>query len=164
QQIERFEQWVKMGAPDPRTGPASGAPKKALAADPEAGRRWWAFRPVSQAAAPAVKQPTWARKKIDFFILHELEARQLAPSPRADPRTLIQRAYLDLTGLRPSYEQTEAFAQVPSDQAYRQILEHLLASPQYGQRWGRYWLDVVRYPDATPTSHAPTPPYPSPPP
>src|SRR5262245_21536962 len=93
QQVERFEQWVRMGAPDPRTGPASGAPKKALAADLDAGRQWWAFQPVNQAAAPAVKQSTWARKKIDFFVLHELEARQIAPSPRADPRTLIQRAY-----------------------------------------------------------------------
>jgi hypothetical protein len=160
QQIERFEQWVKMGAPDPRTKPASAAPKKAPAADLEAGRRWWAFRPVSQAAAPAVKQPTWARKKLDFFILYELEARQLAPSPRADPRTLIQRAYLDLTGLRPSYEQAEAFAKDPSDRAYTQILERLLASPQYGQRWGRYWLDVVRYGEDNPTSEATNRPYP----
>jgi hypothetical protein len=160
QQIERFEQWVKMGAPDPRTESASAAPKKAPAADLAAARKWWAFRPAAEIAAPAVKQPVWARKKIDFFVLQELEAKQLPPSPRADPRALIHRAYLDLTGLRPSYEQTEAFAKDPSDKAYEQIVERLLASPQYGQRWGRYWLDVARYGEDNPTSEATNRPYP----
>src|ERR1019366_5568081 len=102
QQIERFEQWVKMGAPDPRTEPAPGSAKTAKTPDLEAGRKWWAFQLVTPMAAPAVKQQGWARKKIDFFVLAELEAKRLSPSPKADPRTLIQRAYLDLTGLRPS--------------------------------------------------------------
>ena len=110
--------------------------------------------------APAVKQQGWARKPIDFFVLHELEAKQLAPSPRADARTLIQRAYLDLTGLRPSYEEAEAFAKEPSDKAYEQVIDRLLTSPQYGQRWGRYWLDVARYGDDNPTSEATNRPYP----
>jgi hypothetical protein len=158
QQIERFEQWVKMGAPDPRTGAA--ASKKAPTTDLDTARRWWAFQPAIATAAPAVKQAAWARKKIDFFVLHELEAKQLAPSPRADPRTLIQRAYLDLTGVRPSYEQTEAFVKDPSDKAYAQVIEQLLASPQYGQRWGRYWLDVARYGEDNPTSEATNRPYP----
>ena len=98
------------------------------------------------------------RKRLDRFVLHELEAKRIAPSPAADPRTLIQRAYLDLTGLRPSYEQVEAFAASPTDEAYERILEQLLASPQYGQRWGRYWLDVARYGDDNPTSEATNPP------
>jgi hypothetical protein len=160
QQIEKFEQWVKMGAPDPRTEAAPAAPKKATTPDPDAGRKWWAFLPVTRTAAPAVKQQDWAGRKIDFFVLQGLEARQLSPSPRADPRTLIQRAYLDLTGLRPSYEQVEAFARDPSDKAYAQVLEQLLASPQYGQRWGRYWLDVARYGEDNPTSEATNRPYP----
>jgi hypothetical protein len=160
QQIERFEQWVKMGAPDPRTLTASESPKKAGALDLNAGRKWWAFAPVAQTPAPDVKQPAWASKPIDFFVLSELEAKQLAPSPPADPHTLIQRAYLDLTGLRPSYEQAEAFAKDPSDQAYAQILEQLLASPHYGERWGRYWLDVARYGEDNPTSEATNRPYP----
>jgi hypothetical protein len=160
QQIERFEQWVKMGAPDPRTESASGSPKKAATPDLDAGRKWWAFRPATPTAAPVVKQAAWARKNIDFFVLHELEAKQLSPSPRADPRTLIQRAYLDLTGLRPTYEQAEAFAKDPSDDAYEQVIERLLASPQYGQRWGRYWLDVARYGEDNPTSEATNRPYP----
>src|ERR1019366_6543443 len=84
QQIERFEQWVKMGAPDPRAESAS-ASKKATPPDLGAGRKWGAFRPLPQTDAPAVKQKAWARKKIDFFVLHELEMKQLSPSPRADP-------------------------------------------------------------------------------
>ncbi len=207
QQIERFEQWVKMGAPDPRAqtsppGPLSEAergrksalPLSAQTSSPgplseaekgrktgpsasqtspsgplseaekgrkiEAGRNWWAFRPVAEIAAPVVTQPAWPKKKIDSFVLCELEAKQLAPSERADLRTLIQRAYLDLTGLRPSYEQVEAFVKDPSDKAYEQVIEKLLASAQYGQRWGRYWLDVARYGEDNPTSEATNPPYP----
>jgi Protein of unknown function (DUF1553)/Protein of unknown function (DUF1549)/Planctomycete cytochrome C len=160
QQIERFEQWVKMGAPDPRAGPASGPSAAAKTIDFEAGRKWWAFRPVAESQSPAVKQQAWAKKKVDYFVLRELEANQLAPSGRADPRALIQRVYLDLTGLRPSYEQSEAFARDPSDEAYEQVVEQLLASPQYGERWGRYWLDVARYGEDNPTSEATNPPYP----
>jgi Protein of unknown function (DUF1553)/Protein of unknown function (DUF1549)/Planctomycete cytochrome C len=159
-QIERFEQWVKMGAPDPRVTVAAESPKKAPTPNIDGGREWWAFRPVSQTDAPEVKQKTWAKKKVDFFVLQELEAGQLAPSPRADPRTLIERAYLDLIGLRPSFEQAEAFAKDPSDKAYEQIIERLLASPQYGERWGRYWLDVARYGEDNPTSEATNRPYP----
>jgi hypothetical protein len=160
EQIARLEHWVKMGAPDPRAAPASDPAKKGQGLDLEAARSWWAFRPLTRAPAPPVKQSTWARKKIDFFVLHELEARQLTPSPPADARTLIQRAFLDLTGLRPSYEQTEAFTQDPSDQAYEKVVEQLLASPHYGERWGRYWLDVARYGDDNPTSEATNRPYP----
>ena len=80
----------------PRTEPAAGSPKKAMAPDLVAGRKWWAFQPLTQTAAPVVKQQDWARKKIDFFVLQELQAKQLSPSPPADPRTLLQRAYLDL--------------------------------------------------------------------
>ncbi len=160
QQIEKFEQWVKMGAPDPRSEPASGPKTAAKAVDLEAGRKWWAFRPFTETAAPVVKQPTWARKKIDLFVLQELEARQLSPSDQADPGTLIRRAYLDLSGLRPSYEQVQAFTRNPSDLAYEQMIERLLASPQYGQRWGRYWLDVARYGEDNPTGEATNPGYP----
>jgi hypothetical protein len=160
QQIEKFEQWVKMGAPDPRTEAASASAKKATTPNLGAGRKWWAFLPVAEIAPPAVKDQAWAKKKIDFFVVQALEAKQLSPSPPADLRTLIQRAYLDLTGLRPTYEQTEAFANDPSDKAYAQIIEQLLASPQYGQRWGRYWLDVARYGEDNPTSEATNRPYP----
>ena len=160
QQIEKLEQWVKMGAPDPRTGPAPKSPAAAKTHDLEAGRAWWAFRPFAPMALPHVEQQTWPLKQVDRFVLRELEAKRLSPSPEADPRTLIERAFLDLTGLRPSYEQAESFARNPTDAAYAQIVEHLLASPQYGQRWGRYWLDVARYGDDNPTTEATNPPYP----
>src|SRR4029077_13406650 len=123
--------------PDPRAAPAPGAAAAGKTLDLDAGRKWWAFLPVTQTHAPLVKQQTWARKKIDFFVLQELEAKQLFPSAQADPRTLIRRVYLDLTGLRPSYEQIEAFAKSPSDIAYEQVIEQLLAPPQYSQRRGR---------------------------
>ena len=149
-----------MGAPDPRTERTVENGGAAKTIDLKAGRNWWAFLPVVEGAAPVVKERAWARKKIDFFVLQELEAKQLSPSPQADPRTLIQRAYLDLTGLRPTYEQSEAFAKDPSDKAYEQLIEQLLASPQYGERWGRYWLDVARYGEDNPTTEATNPPYP----
>ena len=159
-QIEKLEQWVKMGAPDPRGEPVSSVPAAVKTKNVDAGRSWWAFRPVSQTAAPHVKQQTWPTKNIDYFCAASSEAKQLSPSPRADPRTLIRRAYLDLTGLRPSYEQIEAFAKGPTDIAYEHIIEQLLASHQYGERWGRYWLDVARYGEDNPTSEATNPPYP----
>ncbi|HYV39350.1 MAG TPA: PSD1 and planctomycete cytochrome C domain-containing protein, partial [Gemmataceae bacterium] len=156
--IEKFEQWVKMGAPDPRTAAVIAKGPKTI--DMDAARKWWAFVPATQSAAPAVKQQGWARKQIDYFVLQGLEAKGLTPSPPADPRTLIQRVYLDLIGLRPSYEETEAFVKDPSNKAYEKIIEKLLASPQYGERWGRYWLDVARYGEDNPTSEATNRPYP----
>jgi hypothetical protein len=158
QQIERLEQWVKMGAPDPRLDKREHAGAKEPSS--KAGRDWWAFQPAIEQVAPVVKQQGWAKKKIDFFVLQELEAKGLAPSPGADPRTLIQRVYLDLIGLRPSFEQSEAFAKNPSAEAYEQIVDKLLASPQYGERWGRYWLDVARYGEDNPTSEATNRPFP----
>ncbi|MES2572613.1 MAG: PSD1 and planctomycete cytochrome C domain-containing protein [Verrucomicrobiota bacterium] len=161
QQVQHFEQWVEMGAPDPRIEEASSAPKKGITRDMEADRNWWAFRPVIELPAPVVNQPAWSRKRIDLFVLKELETRQLTPSPQADPRTLLLRTYVDLTGLRPSYEEIEAFAKDPSDKAYTEVVEKLLGSPQYGERWGRYWLDIVRYGEDNPTTEASNRPYPN---
>lgn len=161
QQIEKFEQWVRLGAPDPREA-STGVPVKTAAGPTsiERGRTWWAFQPVAEVSAPAVKDRAWPQRKIDSFVLAELERNRLSPSPVADPRTLIQRAYLDLTGLRPTFEQVEAFAKDPSTAAYERVIESLLASPQYGERWGRYWLDVARYGEDNPTTEATNPPYP----
>lgn len=160
QQIARFEDWIRMGAPDPRTGSVPGGAKAAKPLDIKSGRTWWAFLPVKPAPLPPVKLNSWVKKPIDRFVLQQLEANQLTPSPRADAGALLQRVYLNLTGLRPTYEESEAFARDPSDKAYAQVIERLLASPQYGQRWGRYWLDVARYGDDNPTSEATNRPYP----
>src|SRR5882672_1194709 len=108
QQIEKFEEWVRMGAPDPRDDLAAAKVVKATT-NIEEGRKWWAFTPMSESASPVIKRQTWPKQKFDYFVLAELETKQVAPSAEADPRTLIQRAYLDLVGLRPTFEQVEAF-------------------------------------------------------
>ncbi|MBI3424135.1 MAG: PSD1 domain-containing protein [Acidobacteria bacterium] len=144
--IADFEQWIAAGAPDPRTDAvAATAPAKLRGIDFDKGRQWWAFQPVREMAAPPVKQAAWARTKIDRFILAKLEQNKLTPSAEADARTLILRAYLDLSGLKPIYEEVESYVKDKDQQRYDKLLDRLLASPHYGERWGRYWLDVARY-------------------
>ncbi|HEX5270698.1 MAG TPA: DUF1549 domain-containing protein, partial [Gemmataceae bacterium] len=107
----------------------------------------WAFRPVRRPAVPAVKNAAWPRTSIDRFVLARLEEKGLTPSPEADRRTLIRRATFDLTGLPPTPEEVAAFEADPAPDAYERLIDRLLASPHYGERWGRYWLDVGRYAD-----------------
>ncbi|QEL15387.1 DUF1553 domain-containing protein [Limnoglobus roseus] len=111
----------------------------AATTDHRAGRDWWALQPVVKS------QESGVRKSVDDFIRAKLRERGLAPSPPADPRTQIRRLYFDLIGLPPSPEEVEAFAKNPTDAAYAKVVDHLLASPHYGERWGRHWLDLVRY-------------------
>jgi hypothetical protein len=144
--IADFEQWIAMGAPDPRkdtAGAANPAPQRGMSI--EEGRKWWAFQPVKELPAPTVKDASWARTKIDSFILAKLEAKGVKPSPAPDGRTLARRAYINLIGLRPTYEEIEAFAADKSSDAYEKLIDHLLASQHYGERWGRHWMDVARY-------------------
>jgi hypothetical protein len=139
--VQDFEAWVKMGAPDPRTQTAqTAAPAKDF-------RSHWAFQPVREVAIPAVKNPGWIRTPVDAFVLAKLEEKGLSPSPPADKRTLIRRAYYDLWGLPPSFEEVEAFEHDDSPDAFAKVVDRLLASPRYGERWGRYWLDLARYAD-----------------
>jgi hypothetical protein len=166
--IAAFEKWIAAGAPDPR----EDAPKTAGAGPPaanrgmdiETGRKWWAFQPVEQQPQPRVADGAfakrWIRQPIDAFVLARLEKNKLQPSPEADRAILIQRAALDLTGLRPSYDEVQAFVADKDPQAYEKLIDRLLASPHYGERWGRYWLDVARYGEDNPTSEATNPPYP----
>ncbi len=143
EQIGAFEQWVKMGAPDPR----SGTNKIAGAIDMDAARKHWAFQPVRAVAAPAVKNERWVQAPVDRFLLARMEEKGLTPSPRADRRTLIRRATYDLTGLPPTEAEVEAFVADQSPDAFAKLVDRLLASPRYGERWARYWLDVARYAD-----------------
>jgi hypothetical protein len=144
--IADFERWIATGAEDPRTEPSMlNSTPGPRAIDFNAGRRWWAFQPVTEHVVPSVTGSTWPRNKIDSFILQKLEKNGLKPSPDADPATLVRRAYLDLVGLQPSYETVQAFIHEPLPQRYEKLIDRLLASPRYGERWARYWLDVARY-------------------
>ncbi|MBL8208610.1 MAG: DUF1553 domain-containing protein [Blastocatellia bacterium] len=111
-------------------------------------RQWWSFVKPVRAAVPAVKNRRWVRNEIDAFVLSKLESNGLTPSAPADPRTLIRRVYFDLIGLPPSPEEVEAFVKNPSNAAYEKIVDKLLASQHYGERWGRHWLDLARYADS----------------
>lgn len=146
EEIALLETWVRMGAPDPRTEDAAEIKRKldlAEAAD------FWSLRPVSDPPVPDVQNTDWPRNEIDRFILAELEEKHLAPVADADRRTLIRRATFDLIGLPPSPSEIEAFESDPSPtpEAFAKVVERLLDSPHYGERWGRHWMDLVRYAD-----------------
>ena len=110
-----------------------------------AGRDWWSLQPVVRPAVPPVRDPSWARTPVDRFVLAKLEANGLAPAPEADRRTLIRRVTFDLTGLPPSPEEVAAFLADDSPTAYEDLVDRLLASPQHGVRWARWWLDLARF-------------------
>ena len=157
--LESFERWVAAGAVDPRVDTASvTAPLKGMSV--EDGRRWWAFQPLRESPAPRLKATAWPRRKIDTYLLAKLQEKKLTPSPRAGARTLVQRAYIDLLGLRATYGEVEAFVNDQSPEAYSKLIDQLLASPHYGEAWGRHWLDVARFAEDNPTSEATNPPYP----
>ncbi|MGV3484882.1 MAG: PSD1 and planctomycete cytochrome C domain-containing protein, partial [Planctomycetaceae bacterium] len=146
-EIAALERWVSIGAPDPRDetlAPTSAATGMTI----EEGRSFWSFRPLADSAPPAVKEPAWVQTPVDAFVLARLEAAGLAPSPPADKRTLIRRATFDLIGLPPSPEEIEAFLADERPDAFERLVERLISSPEYGERWGRHWLDVARYADS----------------
>jgi hypothetical protein len=141
--IADFQNWIRQGAADPRTGTApTPAP---LAVDMKAGKRFWSFQAPQAQAAPEVKNRAWPYKKIDHFILARLDQAGLEPSPPADRRTWLRRVSFDLIGLPPTPEEVEAFVNDPSPDAHEKVVERLLDSPHYGERWARLWLDVARY-------------------
>jgi hypothetical protein len=141
QVVRDFEQWVTMGAPDPR----DGAKAVRSEIDIEKGRSHWAFQPVKKTDPPAVKNSAWPRSDIDRHLLAALEAKGLAPVGDADRRTLLRRVTFDLTGLPPTVGEVEAFVNDPSEKAFEKVVDRLLQSPRYGERFGRHWLDVARY-------------------
>jgi hypothetical protein len=143
-QIASLETWVKMGAPDPRASPTGIAKFETIRAK---ARSHWAFQPIREPNVPAVKNKRFVRTPVDNFILARLEGAHLSPSPIADKRTLIRRATFDLTGLPPTPGEVAAFVADKSPDAFARVVDRLLASPRYGERWGRHWLDVARYAD-----------------
>ncbi|MEY3141845.1 MAG: hypothetical protein RLY21_338 [Planctomycetota bacterium] len=156
-EIALLEEWVAMGAPDPRVEGAAAAPGHSpgttfrwTAEDIANGREnHWAYKPLTAPRPPATKDAAWSRSPIDSFILAGLEAKGLAPAADANPATLLRRASLDLTGLPPSREDVERFVKNPSPEAFARAVDKMLESPQFGERWGRHWLDVARYAESS---------------
>jgi hypothetical protein len=153
EQIAALETWVKMGAPDPRPDPATARNRVAEATPPAAtklslaeSKDFWSFKRPVMAAVPVVKGD-WAKSPVDAFVIDKLVASGMQPAAAADKRTLIRRATFDLTGLPPTAADVAAFEADNSANAFEKVLDRLLASPAYGQRWARHWLDVARYAD-----------------
>ena len=146
-QIAAIERWIQVGAPWPATSTAKAIVLGDQVRIFKEAKAHWAYQPVRRPALPAVKNAAWVRNPIDAFVLARLEKAGLTPSPAADRRTLLRRVYYDLIGLPPTAEETEAFLADASPEAYEKVVDRLLASPQYGERWGRHWLDVARYAD-----------------
>ena len=150
-EIQNLSEWVRTGAPWPNAEVPAVQPSAASSdhADfTEAEKSFWAFQPVVEPTVPAVENPGWAKTPIDRFVLAQLEAKGIRPAQASDKRTLIRRATIDLHGLPPTREEVAAFLADDSSGAFARVVERLLASPRYGERWGRHWLDVARYADS----------------
>src|SRR6185295_4736301 len=140
-EIANLVAWVKMGAPDPRTVSTAQKDWK------DSTKSHWAWQPLKKPAVPEVKDAAWCKTPVDNFILAKLDEKNLKPNPPADKRTLIRRASFDLIGLPPTEEEVKNFLADNSPDAFAKVVDRLLASPHYGERWGRHWLDVARYSD-----------------
>ncbi|MDB6140309.1 MAG: Protein of unknown function (DUF1553)/Protein of unknown function (DUF1549)/Planctomycete, partial [Verrucomicrobiaceae bacterium] len=143
--IADFEQWITMGAPDPREGAVAASLKMTA----EQAKTFWSFQPVKSPALPEVKDKTWAWTGMDNFIRAGQEAKDLRPVEDADRMTLVRRIYFDLTGLPPTPQQTQAFIHDPDTNVLEKTVDKLLKSPQFGERWGRHWMDIARYGEST---------------
>jgi hypothetical protein len=138
--VADFEKWIAMGAPDPRTG---GTSYRRLSL--EESKTFWSLVPVANPAAPKVADGAWPRQDADRFILAKLEEKKLKPAADADRALLARRLYFDLIGLPPTPEQIDEFVKDTDAKSVEKLVDRLLASPQFGERWGRYWLDMARY-------------------
>jgi len=143
-QIADLETWIRAGASWGEATDARAPDKAAVDV-----QKFWSFQPVKHRSPPAVKNSGWVRTEVDRFILARLEEKKLKPVADIDKRALIRRATFDLTGLPPTPGEVEEFLKDKSDTAFAKVVDRLLASPQYGEKWGRHWLDVVRYADTS---------------
>jgi hypothetical protein len=148
--ISNFKNWIAMGAPDPRIGPAPIALKPSNDAD---ARNFWAFKKPTPPSLPETSNPAWARRELDRFILAKLDDKGISPSPDADPATLLRRLHFDLVGLPPAPTDQRRFDKRIADAGFERALaaevDALLASERFGERWGRHWLDVARYAESS---------------
>lgn len=156
---DRSAMWQRLSSHDPEeVMPPASSPKTVSAAERRLLRQWiaegaeyqehWSFRPVADPTPPPVVANAWGRNDIDRFILAELERRGISPSPEAERHVLIRRLSLDLTGLPPSPAEVATFVGDPDPAAYQRLVDRLLSSPRFGERWGRHWLDLARYADS----------------
>jgi mono/diheme cytochrome c family protein len=143
QQVADLREWVRRGAPDPRSLVQKGTDS----AYAGVGREHWSFLPVRPQQVPKVANDAWCRNPVDNFVMARLEASGVRPNAPADKYTLIRRVTFDLTGLPPTDAEVQRFLVDDAPDAYDKVVDRLLASPRYGERWGRYWLDVARYAD-----------------
>ena len=142
--ITKIAEWIDLGAPYGKPLVDGKGRDRSKVTDED--RKWWSFQPLSGAKPPEIRNPkSEIRNPIDAFIVAKLEEKGLAPNPAAEKRTLIRRAYFDLIGLPPTPEQTDRFLADAAPNAYEKVIDDLLASPHYGERWGRHWLDLARY-------------------
>src|SRR4051794_17408839 len=149
QQVADLTKWVKDGAVWPDAGDADTSPNHGGPLFNDEQREFWAFQPVRPPPVPEVRTPQLEiRNEIDRFVLAKLEAAGLKPAPPADRRTLVRRATFDLTGLPPTPDEIDAFLKDTTANAWEKVIDRLLASSAYGERWGRHWLDVARYADS----------------
>ncbi|MBI1764563.1 MAG: PSD1 domain-containing protein [Acidobacteria bacterium] len=154
-EINAIATWVKMGAPWPAAGAVAAAPGETKAAPKstreftEEEKAYWAFQPLAKTTLPTVKDTAWVKAPLDAFVLAKLEAKSVKPAPPADKLTLLRRATYDLTGLPPTEKEMSDFLADNAPDAFAKVVERLLASPRYGEKWGRHWLDVARYADST---------------
>ena len=144
EEVDALVQWVQAGAVWPESAPVAASKSATYVIRPEQ-RAFWSFQPIHDPPVPAVQDASWPKTDIDSFVLARLEKEGLAPVQAASRRTLLRRATLDLTGLPPTFEDIQAFEKDTAPDAFAKVVDRLLASPQYGERWGRMWLDVARY-------------------
>ena len=142
--VQDFIEWIDMGAPDPRVMTVQ---VEATTIDLEAGREFWAFQVPAKGSAPSIKNVAWPEGLIDHYVLARLESQGLSPVREAGREELLRRVTFDLTGLPPTPKEIEEFLQDDSGFAFRSVVDRLLDSERFGERWGRHWLDVVRYGD-----------------
>lgn len=155
--ISAVREWVAAGAPSPAATPSAGNALAGTGVRPvalrgvitDADKNFWSFKPLASTAPPIPNQKDWALDAIDQFVLFNLEKNGLTPAPQASKAVLLRRATFDLTGLPPTEKELQAFLADNSPDAYEKVIDRLLASPRYGERWGRHWLDVMRYADST---------------
>ncbi len=142
EEVAIIERWISLGAPDPRDGPAGPTTNRF---DPAKAREMWSLKPIADPAVPQIKNQAWPRTSVDYFVLSQLEQASLNPAQVADRIDWLRRVHYDLCGLPPSLELIDQFVSDHSPDAYERIVDRLLSSPSYGQRWGQHWLDVVRF-------------------